>query len=285
MKHLLDSNQFDKESLERLFVLTKKVREIYKTAKGKDFLASLLRHKKSLLLFGQPSTRTFYSFKIACESLGMTVSELRDMTLSSEAKGESTHDTFKTLSTYFDTIIFRSDIDRLEDITNIIGNTILINAGSISEHPTQALIDVFTLHEAWEGNMEEKKALLINNEGNTRATWSFSRLLHYCYKGIDMKCIRNRIPHLISDKDLYEMDVIHMLRNDGAFVLNKTDLLNLKPECVILHPLPRKKELPIEFDNDPRCLIWKQVENGLWVRMALLCSMFDIADAVMKEEL
>ena len=152
--HVLFSRQFDLAFLDHMYDLTRKIRTLSQDREGKLWLMDLLRDKKALLHFGQPSTRTFFSFKVACESLGMRVSELQDISRSSEAKGESFEDTIHTLSSYFDVIIMRSfRQEDLERSAGILNQVRLVSAGTGGEeHPTQSLLDMFTLQEAFESS-------------------------------------------------------------------------------------------------------------------------------------
>jgi aspartate carbamoyltransferase len=165
LRHIIFSQQFDRGLLDRLAQLTTKMREIGDTKRGLHFLGDLLRHKRAMLYFTQASTRTFLSFLAACQILGMQSGEIRDPSVSSEAKGESPLDSIRMFSSYFDVIIMRAryprfaeacaylmnDFDRISDAEHLGRRGVpIMNGGSgADEHPTQALLDVYTMQRAF----------------------------------------------------------------------------------------------------------------------------------------
>jgi aspartate carbamoyltransferase len=171
LRHVIFSQQFTRNTLDRVYQVTTKLREIGDSRDGPDFLAGLLRHKGAMLYFTQASTRTFLSFKRACEKLGMVCTDIRDPSVSSEAKGESPLDSIRMFSSYFDVIIMRAkyprfaeacayvmnDIDRTSDADRLGQRGVpIINGGSgADEHPTQALLDVYTMQRVF--SFESKK--------------------------------------------------------------------------------------------------------------------------------
>ncbi|MBY0460804.1 MAG: hypothetical protein K2V38_26080, partial [Gemmataceae bacterium] len=171
LRHVIFSQQFDRSTLDLLCQVTTKLREIGETRDGQDFLARLLRHKSAMLYFTQASTRTFLSFKRACEKLGMVPTDIRDPSVSSEAKGESPLDSIRMFSSYFDVIIMRApypkfaeacaylmnDLDRSSDVDRVGQRGVpIINGGSgADEHPTQALLDIYTMQRIF--SFESKK--------------------------------------------------------------------------------------------------------------------------------
>jgi aspartate carbamoyltransferase len=165
LRHIIFSQQFDCGLLERLAQVTTKMREIGESKKGAHFLSDLLSHKRAMLYFTQASTRTFLSFLAACQILGMQTGEIRDPSVSSEAKGESPLDSIRMFSSYFDVIIMRAryprfaeacaylmnDFDRTSDADRLGHRGVpIVNGGSgADEHPTQALLDVYTMQRAF----------------------------------------------------------------------------------------------------------------------------------------
>jgi aspartate carbamoyltransferase len=161
LRHVIYSQQFDRSLIEVLCQLTTKMRELGETREGLLFLSELLRHKRAMLYFTQASTRTFLSFLAACQMLGMGTGEIRDASVSSEAKGESPLDSIVMFSSYFDVIIMRAkwpdfaeacaykmnDLDRMSDADRhgIRGVPILNGGSGADEHPTQALLDIYTI--------------------------------------------------------------------------------------------------------------------------------------------
>src|SRR5437868_14455033 len=153
LRHIIFSQQFDRGLLDRLGQVTTKMREIGETKKGMHFLRDLLSHKRAMLYFTQASTRTFLSFQTACQILGMQCAEIRDPSVSSEAKGESPLDSIRMFSSYSDIIIMRAryprfaeacaylmnDLDRTSDADRLGHRGVpIVNGGSgADEHPTQ----------------------------------------------------------------------------------------------------------------------------------------------------
>ena len=160
LRHVIFSGQFTVEFLEELAGIADMIRMLSKSRAGQDFLINLLHHKRAMLYFTQPSTRTFLSFMAACQILGITCNEVRDPSTSSETKGETRFDSIRMFSSYFDVIIMRSNIARLAESCAYLMNDLgakghrsvpIINAGSgADEHPTQALLDIYTLQRSFQ---------------------------------------------------------------------------------------------------------------------------------------
>ncbi len=165
LRHVIFSGQFTPELLDALAATADNIRLLSKTRSGQDFLIDLAPHKRAMLYFTQPSTRTFLSFMAACQILGITCNEVRDPSTSSETKGETRFDSIRMFSSYFDLIIMRSPIARLAECCAYLMNDLeaagsrsvpIINAGSgADEHPTQALLDIYTLQRTF--NFENPK--------------------------------------------------------------------------------------------------------------------------------
>jgi aspartate carbamoyltransferase len=160
LRHVIFSRQFSVDLLEDLASTADKIRSLSKARHGQDFLINLLHHKRAMLYFTQPSTRTFLSFMAACQILGITCNEVRDPSTSSETKGETRFDSIRMFSSYFDLIVMRSPIARLAEACAYLMNDLaesgnrsvpIVNAGSgADQHPTQALLDVYTLQRTFQ---------------------------------------------------------------------------------------------------------------------------------------
>ena len=124
LRHVLFSGQFTVDMLEDLAGTADKIRMLSKHRSGQDFLIKLLHHKRAMLYFTQPSTRTFLSFMSACQILGITCNEVRDPSTSSETKGETRFDSIRMFSSYFDLIIMRSKLARLAESCAYLMNDI-----------------------------------------------------------------------------------------------------------------------------------------------------------------
>jgi len=301
----INSNQYTLENLLNLCNTTDKVKSMSQTPDGLKYLKTILSDKRSMLYFKQPSTRTFLSFQNACNILGISTSEIRDTSTSSELKGESELDAIKTFSQYSDLIIMRHpSSDFIYEISNNLSDkTRIINAGSgTNEHPTQALLDFYTIYKY---GLENKKIAFVGDLLRGRTVRSLSLLLN---KVKDTKLyfvspkqfqIKSDILEQLNidyeitddfDKILPDMDVVYMVRlqdeykhesineneiiDTSKYSINSSNINKLKDDAIILHPLPRRDEISVEIDKDKRAKYWEQVENGMWTRVGLIMSMF-----------
>lgn len=165
LKHLIFASQFDRRLLEKLCVLADMIRELSRTKEGSDKLLELLSHKRAMLYFTQPSTRTFLSFMAACQILGITCNEVRDPKVSSEMKNESPLDSIRMFSSYFDVIIMRSKIQNFAECCAYLMNQLeghnmrsvpIVNGGAgADQHPTQALLDIYTIQRTFQFDHNE----------------------------------------------------------------------------------------------------------------------------------
>ena len=302
----LTSQQYSLEDLINLCKLTDKIKNIASTKEGLLYLKSLLPHKRAMLYFKQPSTRTFLSFQNACYILGISCSEIRDTSTSSEMKGETELDAVKTFSQYADLIIMRHpSSDFIYEISDNLPNDMrIINAGSgTNEHPTQALLDFYTIYKY--GLLEGKKVAFIGDLLRGRTVRSLALLLNKVsgtklyFVAPDKYQIKNDILNQLNvnyeiandiEKVLPEMDVIYMTRlqdeygqingedfiDTSRYSINSNNINILKEDAIILHPLPRRNEIAIEIDKNKRAKYWEQTNNGMYVRVALINSMFNV---------
>ncbi|MCP3906246.1 MAG: aspartate carbamoyltransferase [Planctomycetes bacterium] len=313
LQALLYSQQFDRELLDHLFELAELVRE------GDDsirrYVKTLLATKSGALYFTQPSTRTFTSFSLAARATGMMCEEIRDAEMSSVYKGESEIDTLLTLAELSDAIIMRqgdhSLIDRFAfEVVHRGYSTRILNGGSGSEqHPTQALLELYTLVSHFDlANVEggSFSVAIVGDLKRSRTARSLSYLLALYPRirqvflapeelqmgddltdYLDETSIRwERTDDM--DGQLPTLDAIYMMRMQDEygttseetrrryddFRLTTDRAAAMKSDACILHPLPRRSELPIELDADPRAMYWEAVNRGKFVRIALLLHMF-----------
>ena len=169
--HTLFAQQFDRANLDRLCKLATEIRTIAKSRSGMLFLQSLLSHKRAMLYFTQPSSRTFLSFISACQILGLHTGEVRDTSTSSEFKGESQEDSIRTFSSYFDLIVMRTQEKGLAEhmawtLSNSERPVPIVNAGSgKDQHPTQALLDIYTLNRSFErrGGLRNRAVMFVGD--------------------------------------------------------------------------------------------------------------------------
>ncbi len=325
MQHVLSSDQFDRPYLDYICQLTDAIRRLDKSKEGLMFLQGLLAHKRAMLYFTQPSTRTFLSFQSASQILGIKTSEIRDSSTSSERKGESIDDSLRTFSSYVDLIIMRTPVPGLcERIANVLDSSDrpvpIINAGSgPDQHPTQALLDIYTLVRSFKqlGGLEGKTFVMVGDLKRGRTIRSLSLLLAlYANTKIifvappEYKITRELADRLQSKRlnfieteeftdALAVADAVYMTRvqdeydvsgeakpqNYERFHLRAKHLPLLKKDCVIMHPFPRRDELDVAIDADPRAKYWRQERNGMWTRVALITKVLGVDRHIILPEL
>lgn len=312
--HTLFAQQFQREQLDLLSELANEVRAIAKTRTGMHFLQSLLSHKRAMLYFSQPSSRTFLSFCSACQILGMRIGEVRDTSTSSEFKGESQEDSVRTFSSYFDLIVMRSPEKGLaERMAWMLGNSErpipVINAGSgQDQHPTQALLDIYTLLRSFDRRgLRDRRIVFVGDLARGRTVRSLSCLLTN-YENVEQvfvapaplqvgrdvldrldaagvtytlgDCLRVALPgadavYMTRIQDEWDREQGESAKIDTSpYKLFQPDLALIKPDAVIMHPLPRRDEISPEIDSDPRAVYWRQMRNGMWIRAALIAATF-----------
>ena len=312
----LFAQQFDRARLDRLCALATQIRQIAKSRAGMEFLQGLLFHKRAMIYFTQPSSRTFLSFLSACQILGIKTGEVRDAAVSSEFKGESREDSIRTFSSYFDLIIMRTQEKGLAErmswaLASSDRPIPIINAGSgKDQHPTQALLDIYTLNRSFErrGGFCHRTVMYVGDLARGRTVRSLANLL-LNYEDIthifvaaeplqigqdilDMLDAHGARYIVTSDMHKYlpEADAVYMTRiqdewdksrgesariDTSRFKIKGEDMRLMKPDAILMHPLPRRDEIAVECDSDPRAKYWRQMRNGMWVRAALIAATFD----------
>ncbi|MES9900685.1 MAG: aspartate carbamoyltransferase [Sedimenticola sp.] len=323
-RHILNADQFDREFLDYLYNLVNLVRRYDKSKEGLLYLQSLLPHVRAMLYFTQPSTRTFMSFHSACGILGIKTSEIRDSSTSSESKGESIDDSLRTFSSYVDLIIMRSPeaglCERIADFLDATPRPVpIINAGSgPDEHPSQALLDIYTLQRSFKDKQIDGKTIcMVGDLKRGRTVRSLSRLLTN-YRDVTVLFVSPEEFRISEDLRQYlsgtgipftettdfegsitQADAIYMTRiqdeydkkgeseavDHSGFCLRYDHLEQIKEHCVIMHPLPRRDEIDPKIDSDPRAKYWRQERNGMWVRVALIAILMGVDHQVMLPDL
>lgn len=302
LSHVIEAQQFNKESLEEIF---KEADQMEKVVRG-GCEVDILRGKGMVSLFYEPSTRTRASFEIAMKKLGGEVifSTENAKEFSSAAKGETLEDTIRIINCYFpDVIVLRHFESGSAARAAKISSVPIINAGDgLGQHPTQALLDLYTIKKEI-GHIEGISIAMIGDLANGRTVRSLSYLLG---KFQDVKIFfmapevvkmkddikqylkRHRV-RFSEETDLKEIasrvDVIYQTRIKkeyfgdriedyekarGIYIIDKEILGVMKKNAIVMHPLPRVGEITLEVDGDPRAAYFRQAQNGLFVRMALL---------------
>ena len=315
MYHVMRTQQFDTSLLEELFEIANQIKLMTRKPNGIDFLKSLLRHKKAMLYFTQPSTRTFLSFLGACQLVGMDTAEVRDPSLSSEYKGESQEDAVRVFSSYFDMIVMRDPKPGFCEymayyLDRSARSVPFINGGSgKDQHPTQALLDLYTMYRSFQdrGGVSGMRYAFVGDLLRGRAVRSVIFLLSQ-FDDVEMYFVAPDAFQIAPDLEqslgqsrvkiiksgnlkevLPDVDCVYMTRiqdeydmsgesgqiNYDQFSLYPYDLKLMKPDSIILHPLPRRSEIHPEVDLDPRAMYWRQLRNGLYIRAALMLYVFN----------
>lgn len=296
-KDILSVKQFSRADLEYTFGVAHEMREMVTRVGSFD----LLKGKILANLFYEPSTRTSSSFTSAMERLGGSVIPINEVRYSSVAKGESLPDTVRTLECYADVIVLRHPEVGSAALAAQYARKPIINAGDgVGEHPTQALLDLFTVKEEL-GTIDGLTVTMLGDLKYGRTVHSLARLLslydvHINYVSPEILRMPEEIieeirAHGISQAEyqtleaiLPKTDVLYVTRVQkerfedinlyenvrGAFVITPDTLKDAKEKMIIMHPLPRVGEISIEVDADPRAAYFRQMEYGLYVRMALL---------------
>ena len=300
--NILKAQQFDKPFLNELFsaaYLMKLTNKIPELPIERPVMASL---------FYEPSTRTRFSFEAAMIKLGGSVLSTENAEqFSSAAKGEILEDTIRVVSEYSDVIVLRHSDEGSAERAASVSSIPIINAGDgAGQHPTQALIDLYTIEDEC-GGIDGKRIALIGDLSHGRTIHSLAYLLTKYNIGhiylVAPKFVQMK-PELISHFDEHgiswstchrlkdiasEVDVFYQTRLQKErfrsetfeiiekyqkiahrFKIDGSVLELMKPDAKILHPLPRLGEIAIEVDSDPRAAYFRQAQNGLYIRMALL---------------
>lgn len=314
LRALVYAQQADRPLLDRLCAVAEAIRTRRNDAAFQMGLKERLATRSACLYFTQPSTRTYTSFSLAARALGMMCEEIRDPEMSSLYKGESELDTLLTLAELSDCVIMRqgdhSLIDRFcWELARRGYPTRVINGGSGPEqHPTQALLELYTLVSRFDlADGDEPFTLaMVGDLKRSRTARSLSYLMalypqvrHVFIAPDELQMGDDLLAYLDEqgarwtrtddlDAALPELDAVYMMRMQDEygetseatrrryerFRLTTERAARLRPTACILHPLPRRDELPVEIDLDPRARYWEAVNRGKYVRMALLLHMF-----------
>ncbi len=298
MNHVLSAKQYTKESLEVLFNLTDDIKN------NPQKYAKTLDSKIVATMFYEPSTRTRLSFETAVLRLGGKIISTENASANSSGKkGESLEDTVKILQGYADAIVIRHSSDTWPEEAAQIATVPIINGGAgKGEHPTQALLDVYTIREQRK-TLDGVKVAILGDLLNGRTIHSLLRMVSLydnvevyglskeCFalpeeyiemlkeRGIKYKKCTS-FDEIPNDVDVMYHTRIQSERFEGdfgreEFIINKKVLNRFSDNTIILHPLPRNEEISTDIDDDPRAFYFKQAHNGLYVRMALFVQAFE----------
>ncbi len=305
MRHMIDPLDFTTQEVERLLALADDI------AADPSRYREVCRYKKLATLFYEPSTRTRLSFEAAMLNLGGSVLGFSSADSSSASKGESIADTIRVISCYADICAMRHPKEGAPLRASMYSRIPVINAGDGGhQHPTQTLTDLMTIRRRL-GRLEN---LTIGLCGDLK----FGRTVHSLIKSLsrypNIRFIlispdELRVPDYVirevlepknipfeevtSLEDVMpQLDVLYMTRVQKERFFNEEDYIRLKDSYIltedkmklakekmaVLHPLPRVNEITLPVDNDPRAAYFEQVQNGVYVRMALIMTLLGLAE-------
>ena len=301
LNHVIESQQFTVPLLMELFDRTRQMEKIVSRGGTKDYASKIMA-----TLFYKSSTRTRFSFEAAMYRLGgRVISTEHASDFSSEMKDEILEDTIRIISNDCDVIVLRHTEEGAAQRAAAVSSVPVINAGDGSggQHPTQALLDLYTISReckalngisvAFVGALDTGRTV----RSLTYLLSKFDRIKFYFIAPPEMQIGKDILQYLESHRVQYELleqpesilsgvDVLYRTRIDRArlakkdvdltvYNINAGVLQKMKSNAIIMHPLPRSVEIDPAVDNDSRAVYFRQACNGLYVRMALLTILFD----------
>ena len=303
MRHMLNPLDFSLEETDNLLELAADIE------KDRSRYAHVCDGKKLATLFYEPSTRTRLSFEAAMLNLGGSVLGFASADSSSATKGESVSDTIRVISCYADICAMRHPKEGAAYVASTKSSIPVINAGDGGhQHPTQTLTDLYTIRSL--------KGRLSNMTVGLCGDLKFGRTVHSLinalsrYEGIRFILISPpelKVPDYIKesvldaknieyrettslDDAIADLDILYMtrvqkerffneedyIRMKDCYILDKDKMKLAKPDMYVLHPLPRVNEISVEVDDDPRAAYFRQAQNGVYVRMALIMTLLEV---------
>ncbi|NCB91530.1 MAG: aspartate carbamoyltransferase [Clostridia bacterium] len=303
MRHLMSPLDFSTEEMNQLLDLANDIE------KNPDKYAHACDGKKIATLFYEPSTRTRLSFEAAMMNLGGKALGFSSASSSSASKGESVSDTIRVISCFADICAMRHPKEGAPLVASLSSTIPVINAGDGGhQHPTQTLTDLLTIRSL-KGHLDNITIGLCGDLKFGRTVHSLIEAL-VRYEGVKFVLISPeelRIPDYIRDDVLKasghefeevirledalpKLDLLYMTRVQRERFFNEDDYVRMKdfyildkekmklagPDMLVLHPLPRVNEISTEVDADPRAVYFKQVQYGVYVRMALILTLLEV---------
>lgn len=307
MKYLIDPMDLNVEEIDELIDIANDI------IKDRTRYQDVCRHKILATLFFEPSTRTRLSFESAMLSLGGSVLGFSSASNTSASKGESVSDTISVVSSYCDIIAMRHPKEGAPLVATRKSTVPLINAGDGGHnHPTQTLTDLLTIYRE-KGRLDNLTIGFCGDLKFGRTVHSLTKAMSR-YKNIKFVFIAPpelKIPEylkhdLLDAKNLdykevetieeviEDLDILYMTRVQKERFFNEQDYIRLKDtyildlkkleksksDLIVMHPLPRVNEIAIEVDDDPRAKYFDQVQNGRFMRMALILKMLGLENEV-----
>jgi aspartate carbamoyltransferase catalytic subunit len=298
MNHILAVSQFERPEIDEILARSEQMRQVAEAGGDQRLAGKILA-----TIFYEPSTRTRLSFESAMfRAGGQVISAEMAAETSSAAKGESIEDTVRIVQSYAHAIVIRHPQGGAANIAASVAEVPIINAGDgAREHPTQALLDIYTIKREL-GRIDDLTVALVGDLRYGRAARSLALLLTKTTGGrvllVSPPEIRMADDVLVTldaaglgyqvEEDLAtamsQADVVYMTRVQkerfpdlesyqavqGAYQLTTEHMAHLPTNSVLMHPLPRVDEIDPDIDADPRAAYFRQAQNGVYVRMALL---------------
>lgn len=302
MRHLMSPLDFTTEELDKLFDLADDIE------RNPAKYAHACEGKKLATCFYEPSTRTRLSFESAMLNLGGSVIGFSDAKSSSAAKGESVSDTIRVISCFADICAMRHPKEGAPMVAATKSLIPVINAGDGGhQHPTQTLTDLLTIRSLY-GRLDNFTIGLCGDLKFGRTVHSLiNALMRYdnitfVFISPEELKVPSYIKQLLKDKGITykqvvsldevmpDLDLLYMtrvqrerffneedyIRLKDSYILDKKKMERAKENMLVLHPLPRVNEISVEVDDDPRAAYFKQVQYGVYVRMALILTLLEI---------
>ncbi len=303
MRHIMSPLDFSVEELDRMMDLAVDIE------KHPDKYAHACDGRKIATLFYEPSTRTRLSFETAMLNLGGSVIGFSSADSSSASKGESVADTIRVISCFADICAMRHPKEGAPLVASQVSSIPVINAGDGGhQHPTQTLTDLLTIRSL-KGRLDN---LTIGLCGDLKFGRTVHSLLSALVRYTGMKFIlispeELRVPSYIREDVLKangvefeevirledalpKLDILYMTRVQRERFFNEEDYVRMKdfyildgakmklarPDMYVLHPLPRVNEISVEVDSDPRAAYFRQVQYGVYIRMALILTLLEV---------
>lgn len=297
-KDVVSISQFTKTDVEQVMVEAEAMAKLVRV----NGRSQLLQDKLIAVLFYEPSTRTYLSFESAAKRLGAATISTQGAETSSISKGETLEDTIRVVERYVDVICMRHSQAGVAKLAANAATKPVINGGDgVGEHPTQALLDLFTIREKTSKPLDQLRVTMLGDLKNGRTVHSLSRLL--AMYGVKLNLVAPEGLRMPKDvlADLKKTNTVNVQTEKLDDVLQNTDVLyvtrvqkerftdqaeyerlkhqyiiTLKvmaqadSEMIVMHPLPRVGEIDPQIDADSRAVYFDQAENGMFVRMALL---------------
>ena len=303
MRHLMNPLDFSVEELDKLFDLANDIE------KNPEKYNEKCKGKKLATCFYEPSTRTRLSFETAMINLGGSVIGFSDANSSSASKGESVSDTIRVISCFADICAMRHPKEGAAMVAASKSSIPVINAGDGGhQHPTQTLTDMLTIRSL-KGRLNHFTIGLCGDLKFGRTVHSLVNALsryddiQFVFISPEELRIPDYIREMLSEKGIAyreyikledcigELDILYMtrvqrerffneedyVRLKDFYILDKNKMSMAKDDMLVLHPLPRVNEIAVEVDDDPRAAYFKQVQYGVYVRMALILTLLELA--------